>query len=121
MRISELAKMLNLTSKALVAELETFRPELISRGLLLPEAPKPSNRLEDDTTREILAIYDRRRLDEQKAQQEQEDRRKKEEQEKRLREEQERQKQQEEQRRLEQEEQRRLADRQLQRKQQEVA
>jgi translation initiation factor IF-2 len=121
MRISELAKMLNLTSKALVAELETFRPELISRGLLLPEAPKPSNRLEDDTTREILAIYDRRRLDEQKAQQEQEDRRKKEEQEKRLREEQERQKQQEEQRRLEQEEQRRLADLELQRKQQEVA
>lgn len=121
MRIYELAKMLNLTSKELVAELETLQPELLAKGLLVPKAPKPSNHLEDDTTREILAIYDRRRMEVQKSQQEEEERRKREEMEKRLREERERQKQQEEERRVQQEEQRRLADLEIQRKQQEIA
>jgi len=121
MRISELAKMLNVPSKELVTEMEHFRSELLDKGLLLPQAPKPSNRLEDDTAREVLAIFDRRRLEAKKAKEEEDIRLKQEEQERALHEEQERLKREEEERHRQEEQQRRLADLELQRKRQELA
>ncbi len=120
MRISELAKLLNTSSKELIADIEKLTPDLRARGLIVPDSPKASNRLEDETSNEILYQYDLLRQEAQKARAEEEERHKREERERQLREEQERQRKLDEERRKQEEEQRRLADLELLKKQQEI-
>ncbi len=120
MRVSEIAKLLHISSKEFIAALEEMRAELEGKGLLVPSPVKASNTLEEDTACEAMAIFDRRKLESKKAQEEQEEQQRREEHEQALRLEQERLRQQEEERRRQEEEQRRLADLELQKKRQEL-
>ncbi|MCB2154717.1 translation initiation factor IF-2 [bacterium] len=121
MRISEVASILNLSSKEVIQEVESMRDDLTTQGFKLAKRLTASSGLDEEAVKHVLAHIDLRQQEAKKAEEEAKRLREQEEMERRRAAEAQQRAREEEERKRQAEEARKRADEELARRQQEMA